>query len=53
MFVHSVYFWVKAGTPTAAVDQLEEDCQELLSKIPSVKQLWAGRPAMTPRGGGG
>ena|ERR1035437_1470799 len=49
MFVHSVYFWVNAGTPAAAVDQLLADCQALLGKIPSVRHLWAGRPAMTPR----
>lgn len=49
MFVHTVYFWVKDGTPAEAVEQLVGDCRELLGKIPTVRQLWAGRPAMTPR----
>ena len=49
MFVHTVYFWAKPGTPAAAVDQLAADCTTLLTKIPSVKNLWAGKPAMTPR----
>jgi len=49
MLVHTVYFWVHAGAPAEALDQLQRDCQELLGKIPSVKHLWAGVPAMTPR----
>ena len=44
MFVHTVYFWVKAGTPAAAVEALVGDCRGILKKIPTVKQLWAGRP---------
>jgi len=49
MFVHSVYFWVKPGTPAAAVEQLKADCQALLIRIPTVRHLWAGKPTMTPR----
>jgi len=49
MFVHSVYFWLKEGTPDAARRQLVEDCTTYLVKIPAVRHLWAGRPAMTPR----
>jgi hypothetical protein len=49
MFVHTVYFWTKPNTPAAAVDQLIADCHALLAKIPTVKHLWAGRPANTPR----
>ena len=49
MFVHTVYFWLKDGTPDAARDQLVRDCRDYLGKIPSVKSLWAGVPAMTPR----
>ena len=49
MFVHSVYFWVHEGTSASAVAQLATDCQEFLSQIPTVRQLWAGLPAMTPR----
>jgi hypothetical protein len=49
MFVHTVYFWVKEGTPAAAVDQLAKDGVEILGKIPTVRHVWTGRPAMTPR----
>lgn len=49
MFIHAVYFWLKEGTPEAARDQLVRDCREVLGKIPTVRHLWAGRPAMTPR----
>jgi hypothetical protein len=49
MFVHVVYFWLNPGTPEPARQQLAADCNTYLTKIPSVRQLWAGRPAMTPR----
>ena len=49
MFVHTVYFWINEGTPAAAVDQLRKDCVELLGKIPTVRHVWSGVPAMTPR----
>lgn len=49
MFVHTVYFWVKPNTPTAAVERLLADCRSLLGGIPTVRHLWAGRPAQTPR----
>ena len=49
MFVHTVYFWLKPGTSDSARDQLVEDCRTILSSCPTVKQLHAGRPAMTPR----
>lgn len=49
MFVHTVYFWLKEGTPEAARLQLLEDCRTLLSQVPSVRQLYAGPPANTPR----
>lgn len=49
MFVHAVYFWLKQGTTTEAREQLIGDCTRLLSKIPSVRSLWVGKPAMTPR----
>jgi hypothetical protein len=49
MFVHAVYFWLNPGTPEAARLQLVADCKAYLSKIPTVRHLWAGRPAMTPR----
>ena len=49
MFIHSVYFWLKEGTPASEQAALIASCNDLLTKIPSVKQLWAGKPAMTPR----
>jgi hypothetical protein len=49
MLIHTVYFYHKPGTPENAVAQLEADARELLSAVPSVRQLWAGRPAQTPR----
>lgn len=49
MFVHYVLFWMKEGTPEAARAQLVADCTAYLGRIPTVRHLWAGRPAMTPR----
>lgn len=49
MFIHTVYFWLKPGTTDAARQQLLQDCRTMLTKIPTVRQLWAGPPAMTPR----
>ena len=49
MFVHVVYFWLNPGTPETPRQQLVADCTTYLGKIPTVRHLWAGRPAMTPR----
>jgi hypothetical protein len=49
MFTHIVLFWLKPDAPAQAREQLAEDCRALLSKIPGVKFLTAGHPAMTPR----
>src|SRR5262245_13780577 len=49
MFIHTVYFWLKKNAPPEARDQLVNDCHRLLGRIPTVRRLWAGRPAMTPR----
>jgi hypothetical protein len=49
MFIHVVFFWLKPGTPDAARQQLLADCRDYLSKISTVRQLLAGRPAHTPR----
>ncbi len=49
MFIHTVYFWLKDGTDAAVAAELSKACQDLLAPIPGVRQLWAGRPAMTPR----
>jgi hypothetical protein len=44
MFVHTVYFWIKPNTPAAAIEQLVKDCREILVRIPTVRELYAGRP---------
>ncbi len=49
MFIHVVYFWMKPEATDAARQQLVADAKEYLGKIPTVRHLWAGRPAMTPR----
>jgi hypothetical protein len=49
MFIHHVYFWLKPEAPATAAAELTADCRTMLSTIPGVKQLYAGRPAMTPR----
>ena len=49
MFIHTVFFWLHEGTPEDARGQLQDDCRTLLARIPTVRQLWAGPPAGTPR----
>lgn len=49
MFIHHVYFWLKNDAPAGAAAQLIEDGRSLLGKIPTVKHIWVGKPAMTPR----
>lgn len=49
MFVHMVFFWLKDGTPEMERAKLVDDCTGLLGKIPVVRHVYAGRPAMTPR----
>jgi len=49
MFIHTVYFWLREGTPDAARRQLIDDCRTLLPQVSTVRQLWAGPPAGTPR----
>ena len=49
MFTHIVFFWLKDGQPAAEREALVKSCHELLSKIPTVRQLIVGKPAMTPR----
>jgi len=49
MFVHMVFFWLKNDSAENAKAEMLRDCDELLRKIPAVRHLWFGRPAMTPR----
>jgi hypothetical protein len=44
-FVHTVIFYVKADTPSTVVDDIVNDCHEMLAKIPTVRLLRAGKPA--------
>jgi hypothetical protein len=48
MLVHTVFFWLKDSPPPGERDRLVQSCRELLGKIPTVKNLWAGPPAATP-----
>jgi hypothetical protein len=49
MFVHVVCFWLSPSAPEGARQQLAADCNTYLARIPGVRHVWAGRPAMTPR----
>ncbi len=49
MFIHTVYFWLKKDAPSTAQAQVLADARSLLAKIPTVKHLWSGKPAMIPR----
>jgi hypothetical protein len=49
MFVHTVFFYLKPETSAAAREKLLKECHDVLGKIPTVKNLWAGVPANTPR----
>lgn len=50
MLIHTVFFWLKPGVTTVQRDQLVKDCREILGAIPTVRKLYAGVPAGTPRG---
>ncbi len=50
-YVHTVIFTLKKDAPKDEEAQMIADCHEMLGKIPSVRQVRAGRPAEkgTPR----
>jgi hypothetical protein len=48
MFVHAVYFWLKPGLTPAQTGQFEE-LARAMSKIPTVRHFWLGKPAATNR----
>lgn len=50
-YVHTVLFTLKKDAPKDEAAQIIADCHDLLGKIPSVKHIFAGRPAdkATPR----
>jgi hypothetical protein len=49
MLVHTVYFWLKENAPPGERKRLAESCLGLLGRVPSVRHIWAGSPAATPR----
>jgi hypothetical protein len=49
MFVHVVLFWLSQDTPAAARQQMRKDAVDSLKNIPTVKHVFAGIPANTPR----
>jgi hypothetical protein len=50
-YVHTVIFTLKKDAPKDEEAQMIADCHEMLGKIPTVRELRAGRPAEkgTPR----
>jgi hypothetical protein len=44
-YMHAVIFYLKKDAPKGTDQALIEDSHKLLAKIPSVRQLWVGRPA--------
>jgi hypothetical protein len=44
-YVHVVIFTIKKDAPDDAADKLLVDCHDLLAKIPTVRELRAGKPA--------
>ena len=49
MFVHCVYFWLNDGVPAEERRVLMNDCEDILSEIPTVRHIWSGTPADRPR----
>ncbi len=49
MFIHNVFFWLNPEASDADRREFLADCTGLLGKIPEVRHIWAGWPAMTPR----
>lgn len=49
MFVHTVFFWMNPTVSDTDRKQLVGDCHRYLGECPTVRQIWAGPPAQTPR----
>lgn len=49
MFVHNVFFWLKPGTPASVREAMIRDAHQELGRIPIVKHIFVGEPALTPR----
>jgi hypothetical protein len=50
-YVHTVIFYLKKDPPKDAIDSAIADAHKMLAKIPSVRGLWIGKPAVkaTPK----
>ncbi|MBP3191652.1 Dabb family protein [Natronogracilivirga saccharolytica] len=44
MILHSVFFYLKKDAPENTAEEMQKDIKEKLSKIDSVKTIWAGPP---------
>jgi len=44
-FAHAVIFYLKADAPSGEADAVIADCHSMLSTIPTVRELRAGKPA--------
>ena len=49
MLIHTVFFWLNDNAPKTERQRLVEGCLSLLGKIPTVRHIWAGPPANTPK----
>jgi hypothetical protein len=47
--VHAVIFTLKKDAPEGAADSFIQDAHEMLSKIPTVRDLRCGRPVENPK----
>lgn len=48
MFVHVVEFWCKEGTEKQQ-EEMIRFAHEMMIKIPTVRQIYAGKPVVSPR----
>lgn len=49
MIVHTVYFWMATTATSEDRDRTVADCREILSQIETVRSVYAGAPADTPK----
>jgi hypothetical protein len=49
MFIHVVFFWCKEGTAESVKQEMIRFAHERMPKIPSIKNVWAGKAVASPR----
>lgn len=49
MFIHVVFFWCKPGTSESVKQEMINYCREQMPKVPSVKQVFAGKSVASAR----